>query len=145
VGNFVGNATDHYTAVLNHPNKTDVIVVAYGEACIIDPDSQAIRDRIAGDVQNVFSVPTHGLVVFQGLIDFRAVKSDNSEWRSHRISWDGFRNVELRGTELVGEAYTPIEDAWVPFSLDVLTGHCADGVYDHEISRALRIVPPAAD
>jgi hypothetical protein len=76
----------------------------------------------------------------EGLVDFHAIKADNTEWRSNRISWDGFRKVEIRGTELLGEAFSPVSDAWAPFRLDLLTGHCANGIYEKEISRAVQIV-----
>ena len=140
VGNFLGSETKCTTA-LDHPNEADVIVVAGGEACIVDPESRAIRVRIAGDIEHVFPLPSLGLVLFQGMVDFTAVRADGSGWISPRISWDGLRKIEIRGTELVGEGYTPIEDAWVPFTLDLLTGRCADGIYEKEMARAVRVGP----
>ena len=136
-GNFIGGMTT-CTAVLEHPNKTDVIVIAQGEACIVDPDNRAIRVRIAGDVVQVIHARSLGLLVFQGMTDFKAIRADNSGWRSPRISWDGFRNIKVRDSELFGEAYTPVQDGWVPFKLDLLTGHCADGIYESEMARAVR-------
>jgi hypothetical protein len=125
------------TLVLNHPNETDVIVVAQGEACVVDPEKRAVRDRIAGSIEEVISLPSLGSVIFRGLTDFTAIKADNSGWLSPRISWDGFRNIEVRKAELLGEAYTPIGDVWVPFKLDLLTGHCPDGIYEKEMARAV--------
>jgi hypothetical protein len=138
VGNFLGGMTT-CTIVLDHPNETDVIVVAQGEACVVDPENRAVRDRIAWDIEEVIPLPSLGSVIFRGLTDFTAIKADNSGWRSPRISWDGLRNIEVHETELLGEAYTPIEDAWVPFKLDLLTGHCSDGIYENEMARAVLI------
>ena len=138
VGNFIGGMTA-CTIVLDHPNGADVIVVARGEACTIDPERRAIRDRIAGDIGEAIPLPSLGSVVFQGLTDFTAVRADNSVWRSPRISWDGFRNIKVHETQLSGEAYTPVCDAWVPFKLDLLTGHCRDGIYEKEIAGAVLI------
>jgi hypothetical protein len=135
VGNFIGGMTA-CNIVLDHPNQTCVIVVAQGEACIVDPERRAILDRMSADIKQVISLPSLGSVVFQHLTDFSAMKADNSSWRSTRISWDGFRSVTVRETELLGEAYTPISDAWVPFKLDLLTGRCTDGIYDREIAKA---------
>jgi hypothetical protein len=56
VGNFIGGLTA-CTVVLDHPNESDVIVVARGEACVVDPDHRAIRDRIAGNVEQVIPLP----------------------------------------------------------------------------------------
>jgi hypothetical protein len=137
-GNFIGGTTA-CTAVLEHPNKTDIIVVAQGDACIVDPDNRAIRDRIAADVEEVIRAPSLGLVVFRGMTAFTAIRADNLGWRSPRISWDGFRNIKVRDSELFGDAYTPVQDAWMPFKLDLLTGHCSDGIYEREMAGAVRI------
>jgi hypothetical protein len=140
VGNFLGGMTA-CTVVLDHPNENDVIVVAKGEASVVDPQSRTIRECIAHNVEEVISLPSLSSVLFRCCIDFAAVKADNSGWRSPRISWDGLRNIEVHGAELLGEAYTPIANVWAPFKLDLLTGHCADGIYEKEMARAVQIVP----
>jgi|SRR5579872_2293022 len=142
VGNFLGSPTK-YNAVLDHPNGTDVIVVAQGDANVVDPENRHIRQHIAGQVNQTIIVPSLATVVFPTLTDFVAVKADNSGWQSERISWDGFRNITVRENDLLGEAFTPIEDAWMPFKLDLLPGRCADAVYQREIARAVRLVPKA--
>jgi hypothetical protein len=140
VGNFIGGMTD-CNVVLDHPNETYVIVVARGEVCFVDPERCAVIDRMAGDINQVISVPLLRSVVFQRLTDFIAIRGDNSGWYSPRISWDGFRNIEVHETELRGEAHTPSGDVWAPFKLDLLTGHCTDGVYEKEMSSAVLVSP----
>lgn len=140
VANFFGDRGMACNAVLDHPNGTDVIVVAGGEASIVDPEVRGIRERIPGEIKGFMALPSLNSVLFWGFTDFSAIKADNSRWLSPRISWDGLRNMQVHGTELAGEAYTPIEDAWVPFKLDLLTGHCADGIYANEIARAVPVV-----
>jgi hypothetical protein len=137
IGNFLGGMTA-CNAVLDHPNGMDVIVVAQGEACVVDPESRVIRDRIASTIEEVIPLPSLESIIFRGFTNFTAVKADNSGWRSPRISWDGLRNIEVHGAELLGEAYTPVADEWVPFKLDLLTGHCSDGIYEKEIAGARR-------
>src|SRR5215472_3457534 len=73
VGNFIGGVTTCNNA-LDHPNKSDVIVVAQGDACIVDPDNRTIRTRVAGDIKAVFSVSALELVLLQDLVDFHAIK-----------------------------------------------------------------------
>lgn len=142
VGNFLGGMSD-YTNVLDHPNGTDVIVVAWGETFVIDPEHRAIREHVASDTQRAIPAPALGLILFQGLVGFNAVRSDNSRWKSPRISWDSFRNINLLETELTGEAWTPIGDTWVPFALDLLTGRCTGAIYETDMARALRATPRA--
>ncbi len=73
------------------------------------------------------------------MVDFSAVRSDNFRWISPRISWDSFRNINVHETQLNGEAWTPIGDAWVPFTLDLLTGCCTDGIYEIDMARAQHV------
>jgi hypothetical protein len=134
VGNFVGDLTA-CNIVLEHPNKTHIIVVARGEAHIVDPERRAVIDRLSFDVHQVIPVPSLGSVIFQGAIDFIAIRADKSGWISPRISWDGFRNIKVRETELFGEAYSSINDIWAPFKLDLLTGRCTDGTYELDIGQ----------
>jgi hypothetical protein len=138
VGNFIGGTTA-CNIVLNHPNETYVIVVAQGEGCIVDPERRTVLDRMAVDITRAISVPSLGSVVFQGLTDFTAIRADNSGWRSPRISWDGFRNVEVHETNLLGQAYSPVSNVWVRFRLDLLTGRCTDGIYEKEMARAVPV------
>jgi hypothetical protein len=140
IGNFLGGHIK-YNNALEHPNGTDVIVVAQGQACVVDPENRTIRLPIAGNVDQIICVSSLGMVVFPNLTDFVAIKADDSGWQSERISWDGFRNLKVRGTNLSGEAYTPIEDAWVPFTVDLLTGRCPDAIYQRDIARAVQLVP----
>ncbi len=128
VGNFLGGSTK-FNLVVFHPNERDVIVVAKGEAFIVDPESRTVRDRFGYDIEAVIPLPTQGSLVFQGRTDFRAVRADNSSWRSSRISWDGFRDIQIHGSELKGEAWTPIGDEWVLFYLDLITGYCPNPAY----------------
>jgi hypothetical protein len=141
IGNFLGGETN-CTTVLDHPNETDVIVVANGNAFVIDLEKRAIRDRIGGDITAVIPSPALGLVIFQGFVDFTAVRANGTGWVSPRISWDGFRNIKVHESVLSGEAWAPsIKDIWMPFTLDLLTGQCTDGIYGNDMARAVRVGP----
>lgn len=142
VGNFLGGMSD-CTHVLAHPNGADVVVIAWGNTCIVDPENRAIREHVASDTKQAIPLPALGLIVFQGVVDFKAVRSDNLLWNSLRISWDSFRNINIVDNELTGEAWTPIGDAWVPFTLDLLTGLCTGAIYQTDMARALRVTPKA--
>jgi hypothetical protein len=77
------------------------------------------------------------------LTHFETIAADNSRWCSQRISWDGFRNIDLRGTMITREAWTPVDEAWVPFSLDLVTRQVRNAIYDMDMARAVRVVPKA--
>src|SRR3569832_746565 len=62
VGNFHGGLT--YNAVLDHPNGMDVVVVAGGDANVVDPENRQILQRLAGHVDQTISIPSLGMIVF---------------------------------------------------------------------------------
>jgi hypothetical protein len=135
VGNFLGGSTK-FNFIVFHSNERDVIVVAKGEAFIVDPESRTVRDRFGYDIEAVIPLAAQGSLIFQGRTDFRAVRADNSSWRSPRISWDGFRAIQIHGSKLKGEAWTPIGDKWMPFDLDLITGYCPNPAYNAQNCRA---------
>jgi hypothetical protein len=142
IGNFLGGSTS-CKAVLQHPNGSDVIVVADGEAHIVAPRSRELRDRFGDDIEEVRPLPALRSILFRRLTHFETIAADNSRWCSQRISWDGFRNVDVRGTMIVGEAWTAVDEAWVPFTLDLATRQVRNAIYDMDMARAVRVVPRA--
>ena len=57
------------------------------------------------------------LIDNQGL-DFEAIGANGREWRTHRISWDGFQHITIEGTEMRGEAWNAIDLRWEPFRVE---------------------------
>ena len=139
VGNFLGGLTN-CNSVLDHPNGSDVIVVSMGEVFVVDPETRNLRDRFGAQIEEVFVLEEEKSVVFRSVVDFRAISAVNTGWHSPRVSWDGFRNIERNGMELLGEAWTPIQDTWVPFKLNLSNGQCLNAVYQTDMSRAREVV-----
>ncbi|MCK1387886.1 hypothetical protein [Bradyrhizobium sp. 21] len=139
VGNFLGGLTK-FSSVLRHPNGSDVIVIAMGEAVVVDPETRTLRDRIGAQIEEIFVLEEEKSVVFRSIVDFCAIAADNTKWHSPRVSWDGFRGLKRSGLELSGEAWTPIQDAWVPFQLDLSNGQCLNAIYQADMSRAREVV-----
>jgi hypothetical protein len=48
----------------------------------------------------------------------------------------------IEGHKLYGDALTPIGEMWVPFTVDLRTGECQDGVYEADMRRAIPIYGP---
>src|SRR4051812_18805994 len=87
VGNFLGGLTK-FSSVLHHPNGSDVIVIAMGEAVVVDPKTRTLRDRIGAQIEEIFVLEEEKSVVFRSIVDFCAIAADNTKWHSPRISWD---------------------------------------------------------
>jgi hypothetical protein len=131
VGNFQrGDAS--LDEVLAHPDGQHVVVVAGGNAYVIDPEDQSLHAHLAQQIEHIVIVSELGLVFFGNGLWFEAVGPTGTAWRSRRFSWDGVRQVELVGLTLRGEAYAPEGPvgAWYPFELDIRTGTVSGGSYN---------------
>ena len=70
------------------------------------------------------------ILIFGNGLWFEFVFSNGKRTQSKRLSWDGMRDVFLDGLTLRGEAYDPMQDAWVEFEVDVVEGTVKGGSYD---------------
>lgn len=128
VGNFrpgVGGIDE----VLRHPNNRDVLVLSNASLWIVNPTTRAavaIDQWITGYWQ--LTEPAGYLFNNQDLSFFR-LSAQGALWQTRRMSWDGFEELRLEGELLTGKAWTPMDDAWVPFTLDLRTGRVEGGTH----------------
>jgi hypothetical protein len=105
-------------------------VVAAGKDYLIDHETRDLRlvydDSTA---EGVIAVPSLSRFVVWDSVKMQAVGADgDSLWLSHRISWDGIRDVRLEGSVVVGEAAS-LEDQWKGFRLEPENGNFTGGSY----------------
>lgn len=134
-GTWVGNfqrGLSSYDTVFEHPDGRHVVVVAGGTAYVVDPRSRALSQHFGADIEHVYEVPVHNLVILGNGLWFEAIGKDGTLWESPRLSWDGMRNVTLIDETVRGEAYSPEgpDGAWYPFELDVTNGAAIGGSYN---------------
>jgi hypothetical protein len=128
VGNFepgLGGIDD----VVADPNDTDVLVVAGGQLYRVSPDTQDAV-RLAPAVFDLWQLRDPPRLLFnnQGLA-FLCIGRDGLVWKTRRISWDGFRNLRFDCGRLEGEAWSPVEDRWLPFRVYLADGAVVGGSY----------------
>lgn len=126
VGNFRPGLDGIELAAI-HPNKRDAVVVAGGDLWTVDPIKRT-GSLILHAINAAFSVrdPDGWLFSRQGLAIAR-FGPDGLCWHTRRLSWDGFDDLKLVGSELTGLACDPIGDTWVPFRVDIRTGRSQGG------------------
>jgi hypothetical protein len=128
VANFVRGLTK-FDFVAPHPNGHDALVIAGGQAYVVDPTREDLRNAFGGAIVNALRHPTrNALVLNHQDLDFEAIGSDGRLWKTRRISWDGFRSIEVEGTTVRGEAWD-LDDTWHPFKVDLETGEVVGGSY----------------
>jgi hypothetical protein len=142
VGNFQ-RGLSQFEGVLDHPNGKYAIVLSGGAGYVVDPVTRELVHTLAHGIQHFIELPHLQAIVFSEGVDFEAINRDGIWWTSPRISWDGFRDIRLAGTVLRGEAFSPLHNngdgIWVPFTLDLMTGRCEDGVYEREMRNAIPV------
>ncbi len=125
IGNFQrgNNLFDH---AVQHPNLVDVLVIAGGEAYVVNPGGRTLQETFGGTFETIIAVPDQSLFILGTSVDFEALGSKGRARRSARIALDGITSMKLENGMLTGEAYT-LEDQWIPFTLDVASGEFTGG------------------
>jgi hypothetical protein len=112
-----------------HPNQREAVIVAGGDLWVVDP-VQRTASRLLPAIDAAIEVrdPDGWLFSRQGLAVAR-FGPEGLLWHTKRLSWDGFDKLALVGNELTGLAYDPMDEAWVPFRVDIRNGSSTGGSF----------------
>lgn len=118
-----------------HPNKREAVIVSSGDLWVVDP-VQRTASFVFPAIDTAIEVrgPDGWLFSMQGLA-VAQFGPNGLLWHTKRLSWDGFDDLALVGDELTGLAYDPMDDAWVPFRVDIRNGSSTGGSYLAEGTR----------
>ncbi|MCW5831760.1 MAG: hypothetical protein KIS78_04810 [Labilithrix sp.] len=112
------------------PGRTDhAIVIAEGQAYVVEPDSGALVRTFGGQLTDVFSLLERTEMIFGNGLWFECVGPAGLRWRTRRVSWDGMMEGSLDGARSHGSAFNPIDDTWSPFDVDIDMGEVTGGSY----------------
>lgn len=128
VGNFQSGLAG-YEEILPHPDGRHIVVVAGGQGYIIDPETRRLTGCVGGAIDAAYQVAEPPLLIVADGNHFEALGAGGFHWRTRRLSWDGFRNVTIRGGQLLGEAWDPMNERRCPFEVDLATGAAAGGSF----------------
>ncbi|MGE3347487.1 MAG: hypothetical protein AB7I35_08635 [Ramlibacter sp.] len=103
-----------------------VVVVAGGQAFVIDPWSRRLVGMFGGDIQSAHLVE-EGLLTSNG-IEFELNVGVARQWRSKRVSWDGMRNIQIHSGIVTGEGWC-FDDSWHVFYIHLSDGSSHGGAY----------------
>jgi hypothetical protein len=131
VGNFQRGLTpfDH---MVHEPGTKHVIVIAGGEAYVVNPETHLCERTFGGQIEHVFRLDPEALVFSNGLW-LEALGESGLKWRTRRIFWDSFRSLEVEAGRITGEAWNPVDDEWTPFAVLLATGEVKGGSYPPEL------------
>jgi len=127
-GNFRPGA-EGLTLAAAHPNKVDALVLARGDLWVVDESSRS-AELLLPSVLSMLPVenPDGWILNRQGLA-FARLGPHGLTWQTRRLSWDGFADLKVSGSELAGIAWSAVEDQWYPFSVDLRSGRSNGGSF----------------
>ena len=131
-GAWIGNfkpGVDGLEFAGQHPDGRHAVVIASGDLWIVDPDDRSAELLLSAieaalDVQD----PDGWIFSRQGLALAR-LGPTGLIWHTRRLSWDGFDQLTIVGNEIKGLAWSPLEDQWLPFRVDIRTGISQGGSF----------------
>lgn len=133
VGNFQPGLSS-FNAVAEHPNGIDIIVVAGGQAYVINPETRVLVSVFGGVIQHIIGVPDLTGIVFGDPWQFIAIGTEGLRWETRRLAVDGVRSLRRVNTLLLGEA-SDLLDSWLPFTIDLADGNVIGGYIEEEDSK----------
>ena len=128
VGNFQRGLSSYDAAHL-HPNSRDVVVVAGGQAYVVEPKSRHLIETFGAGICWSQTLDDHQLLLFHNGLWFNAYGRAGQLWQTRRLSWDGIRVESISFPSLSGEAWTFEGDRWVPFALNLESGDVSGRSY----------------
>jgi hypothetical protein len=131
VGNFQpGLAGLEFVGI--HPNKEDAVVIASGDLWVILPESRR-AERLLPAIDSAIEVhdPEGWIFSRQGLA-FARLGPTGLIWHTRRLSWDGFDQVRIAGGEMTGLAWSPMDERWHRFRVDLSSGRSVGGSFSKD-------------
>jgi hypothetical protein len=129
VGNFQPGpgGIDH---VRTHPNGRDVLVTSSGRLWAVNPESQ-LAVTLAPAIADAWLLADPDRVLFNDQnLAFVCIGSGGVLWRTKRISWDGFKSLHIGPDAVSCEAWSAIDNRWLPFSVNLGDGAVVGGSYE---------------
>jgi hypothetical protein len=124
IGNFQLGLTD-FSAVVNHPNGKDDVVVAGGEVYVVEPFSRRLIQVFGGSVVEVLFIEEKALLVFNNNFNLIAFNKSGQLWTTRRITIDGIQNLKYDAGLILGEGLA-LNDEKFPFQVDINDGKILD-------------------
>lgn len=120
--------------VFPHPNGRDAVVIASGDRWVVNP-RQRSAELLLPAIDSLLEVqePNGWILSRQGLALAR-LGPEGLLWHTRRLSWDGFDQLRIEGDEVLGLAWSPFDDQWRAFRVDLRTGRSSGGTYSESDS-----------
>lgn len=132
--NWVANFKPGWTGlnkVFDFIEHDKIIVIAGGLGYIMTPEKEKPLSTFGLTINEIFQTDNGSLVCADGISIFILDNLTGNLWKSVRISWDGFQNLELNDNIISGQSFDPTNSIkeWANFSLNIKTKELTGGSY----------------
>lgn len=127
-GNFHSGGSG-LDGVYRHPDGFHALVFSSGQGFVVDPFVGTVKDVLDGGTSAVLPVKELEAVALADDLALELLQADGRRWRTERIAWDEIRDLQLEGLVVSGEALSPHENRWYPFSVDLVTREITGGSF----------------
>lgn len=114
----------NYSAVYQHPDKNNLIIISYGKAYIINPGNKQLLETFGNQITDLIYIPKSLTSDYYILLinnsNLLCYDSSGFQWQNNQIRWNKIRKIEVSGYELKGEFYSLKEYSWKKFSLNII-------------------------
>lgn len=124
VGNFQRGGGRLETVLLSRDGAT-MTVIARGRAYVVGLHSQRMLAAFGDRIRQVIELPE--CFIFSDDLRLEARDGGRLLWQSRDLSCDGLDDFQIDGNFLVGNAFDPGDDVWIPFKVDIATGEATGG------------------
>ncbi|WP_417590201.1 hypothetical protein [Owenweeksia hongkongensis] len=130
IANFQVSFSKLY-AVFDWPDRRRLFVIAGGLGYIMSPDSEKIISLFGNNIQEALQNEEGSLICHDGIQFFILDNANGEFWQSERISWDGIKDLNFKGTLVTGKSFDPTNSTqeWSEFSIDIKTKKISGGSF----------------
>ncbi|OUL29672.1 hypothetical protein BV378_05740 [Nostoc sp. RF31YmG] len=131
-----------FSGVYQHPNRIDLIIIARGQAYIINPENKNLIDTFGGNIISVIDgtyqyIQTSyqetniasSFILFVNNSHLLCYNYSGLLWQNIEIQWDSVRKLKLEHSRLMGECCSLESNSWLTFWLNIKTGEFHQGEF----------------
>jgi hypothetical protein len=121
--NWVANFKPGWTSfnkIYEIENQTNLIVIAGGTLYLMNPENEKPLEVYGVGFERAFESELNQIIL-QDQTDLTIIEKNGEYWTTERISYDGIKELKLKGHILTGLSYVPTsdDDLWVEFTLNL--------------------------
>jgi hypothetical protein len=125
IGNFCRGQSK--LDVVYPATRNNLWIIAGGVVYLMSPEDPKPIETFGYGYVSVFESKNRQLAMYD-LTEVAIIEPNGERWKT-RISWDGFKDVTIKGNLLTGLSWDPMDkdQEWVPFSLNLDTREVKGG------------------